>query len=392
MIKLLARIFIKDGKNYEEPRVRSAYGVLCGVAGIFFNILLFAGKLIAGMLSGAISVTADAFNNLSDAGSSLITLIGFRLAGQKPDNTHPFGHGRIEYISGLLVSIAVTLMGFELALSSVKRIANPQETELGTVTVVILIASLAVKLYMAFYNYTTGKKINSDALKVAATDSLCDSFSTFAVLVCMAISHFAAVNIDAFCGIGVSAVILITGVRSAVETIQPLLGQAPDRAFTDKIIKIAKSSPAVLGVHDLIVHDYGPGRRMISLHAEVSDKSDLITVHDDIDNIEKELSRELGCDAVIHIDPIAADDEDTRAAKEEAQERICEIDPRITIHDFRMVKGVTHTNIIFDAAVPFDIKSTDDEIKEKIRKSIFAETGKTAVVKIDRVHTDEKKA
>lgn len=391
MIKLLARIFIKDRKNYDDPHTRSAYGVLCGVAGIFFNILLFVGKLVAGTLSGAISVTADAFNNLSDAGSSLITLIGFKLAGQKPDNTHPFGHGRIEYISGLLVSIAVTLMGFELAVSSAERIAKPAETKLGTVTVAILAASLAVKLYMALYNYTTGKKINSDALKVAATDSLCDSFSTLAVLVCMVISRFVPGNIDAFCGIGVSAVILITGIRSAVETIQPLLGQAPDRAFTDKIISIAKSSPAVLGVHDLIVHDYGPGRRMISLHAEVSDKSDLITVHDDIDNIEKELSRELGCDAVIHIDPIAADDEATRAAKEEAQARVSEIDPRITIHDFRMVKGMTHTNVIFDAAVPFDIKSSDDDIKEEIRKSIFAETGKTAVVKIDRIHTDEKR-
>ena len=387
MIKLLSRLFIKDRDNTENPRVRSAYGMLCGIVGIFLNILLFAGKLVAGIASGAISVTADAFNNLSDAGSSLITLIGFRLAGQKPDNTHPFGHGRIEYISGLLVSIAVTLMGFELAVTSVERIITPRETKFGSLTVIILAVSVAVKLYMTLYNRAVGKKINSDAVKVAAVDSLCDSFSTLAVLVCMLISHFTSLEIDAYCGLALSVVILIAGIRSAIETIQPLLGQAPDKEFTDKIIRIAKSSPTVLGVHDLIVHDYGPGRRMISLHAEVSDKDDLIEAHDAIDNIERELSRELGCDAVIHMDPIAVGSEEVDAAKTEAQMRVHEIDPRITIHDFRMVKGPTHTNVIFDAAVPFDIKESDDDIKAAIRKGILEDTGKTAVVTIDRVHT-----
>lgn len=387
MIKLLSRLFIKDRDNTENPRVRSAYGMLCGIVGIFLNILLFAGKLAAGIASGAISVTADAFNNLSDAGSSLITLIGFRLAGQKPDNTHPFGHGRIEYISGLLVSIAVTLMGFELAVTSVERIITPRETEFGSLTVIILAVSVAVKLYMTLYNRAVGKKINSDAVKVAAVDSLCDSFSTLAVLVCMLISHFTSLEIDAYCGLALSVVILIAGIRSAIKTIQPLLGQAPDKEFTDKIIRIAKSSPTVLGVHDLIVHDYGPGRRMISLHAEVSDKDDLIEAHDAIDNIERELSRELGCDAVIHMDPIAVGSEEVDAAKTEAQMRVHKIDPRITIHDFRMVKGPTHTNVIFDAAVPFDIKESDDDIKAAIRKGILEDTGKTAVVTIDRVHT-----
>ena len=387
MIKLLSRFFIKNRNDTNDPRVRSAYGMLCGIVGIFFNILLFAGKLIAGIISGAISVTADAFNNLSDAGSSLITLIGFRLAGQKPDNTHPFGHGRIEYISGLLVSIAVTLMGFELAISSIERIITPKETEYSLLTVIILAVSVAVKLYMAAYNRAIGKKINSDAVKVASVDSLCDSFSTLAVLICTLISHFTSLEVDAYCGLALSVIILIAGIRSAIETLQPLLGQAPDKEFTDKIIRIAKSSPAVLGIHDLIVHDYGPGRRMISLHAEVSDHADLIEAHDAIDNLEKELAHELGCDAVIHMDPIAADDEETKTAKTEAQKRVREIDERITIHDFRMVKGPTHTNIIFDAAVPFDIKESDDEIKEMIRKGILEDRGKIAVVTVDRIHT-----
>ncbi len=387
MIKLLSRFFIKNRNDTNDPRVRSAYGMLCGIVGIFFNILLFAGKLIAGIISGAISVTADAFNNLSDAGSSLITLIGFRLAGQKPDNTHPFGHGRIEYISGLLVSIAVTLMGFELAISSIERIITPKETEYSLLTVIILAVSVAVKLYMAAYNRAIGKKINSDAVKVASVDSLCDSFSTLAVLICTLISHFTSLEVDAYCGLALSVIILIAGIRSAIETLQPLLGQAPDKEFTDKIIRIAKSSPTVLGIHDLIVHDYGPGRRMISLHAEVSDHADLIEAHDAIDNLEKELAHELGCDAVIHMDPIAADDEETKTAKTEAQKRVREIDERITIHDFRMVKGPTHTNIIFDAAVPFDIKESDDEIKEMIRKGILEDTGKIAVVTVDRIHT-----
>lgn len=387
MIKLLSRFFIKNRNDTDDPRVRSAYGMLCGIVGIFLNILLFAGKLIAGIISGAISVTADAFNNLSDAGSSLITLIGFRLAGQKPDNTHPFGHGRIEYISGLLVSIAVTLMGFELAISSIERIITPKETEYSLLTVIILAVSVAVKLYMASYNRAIGKKINSDAVKVASVDSLCDSFSTLAVLICTLISHFTSLEVDAYCGLALSVIILIAGIRSAIETLQPLLGQAPDKEFTDKIIRIAKSSPAVLGVHDLIVHDYGPGRRMISLHAEVSDHADLIEAHDAIDNLEKELAHELGCDAVIHMDPIAADDEETKTAKNEAQKRVRQIDERITIHDFRMVKGPTHTNVIFDAAVPFDIKESDDEIKEMIRKGILEDTGKIAVVTVDRIHT-----
>ncbi|MGM9663419.1 MAG: cation diffusion facilitator family transporter [Eubacteriales bacterium] len=387
MIKLLSRFFIKNHNDTDDPRVRSAYGILCGIVGIFLNILLFVGKLIAGIISGAISVTADAFNNLSDAGSSLITLIGFRLAGQKPDNTHPFGHGRIEYISGLLVSIAVTLMGFELAISSIERIITPKETEYSLLTVIILAVSVAVKLYMASYNRAIGKKIHSDAVKVASVDSLCDSFSTLAVLICTLISHFTSLEVDAYCGLALSVIILIAGIRSAIETLQPLLGQAPDKEFTDKIIRIAKSSPAVLGVHDLIVHDYGPGRRMISLHAEVSDHADLIEAHDAIDNLEKELAHELGCDAVIHMDPIAADDEETKTAKTEAQKRVREIDERITIHDFRMVKGPTHTNVIFDAAVPFDIKESDDEIKEMIRKGILEDTGKIAVVTVDRVHT-----
>lgn len=384
MIGFLSRLFIKDRQNVKEPRVREAYGFLCGVVGIFFNLLLFAGKLTVGLISGSISIVADAFNNISDAGSSCITLVGFRLAGQKPDTDHPFGHGRIEYLSGLIVSMLIVLMGFELGKSSVERIISPEPTVFSTVTVVILGVSVLVKLYMALYNRRIGKKIGSAAMMATATDSISDSVATAAVLVCTLIARFTSLELDAYCGLTVSVIILIAGVRSAIDTIQPLLGQPPEEEFVRAIEKIVRADPAVVGIHDLVVHDYGPGRRMISLHAEVPADGNILELHDAIDNVETRLKKELSCEAVIHMDPISTG-EDIAEAKQSVLARVQEIDERITIHDFRMVEGPTHTNVIFDAVVPFTVPLSDAEAAEAIRKKVKEENPNWyAVVQIDK--------
>lgn len=318
MFGLLSKIFIKNRDDLKNPAVRRAYGILSGTLGIVLNILLFAGKLTAGLISGSVAIVADALNNLSDAGSSVITLIGFRMAGQKPDKGHPFGHGRIEYISGLIVSMLIILMGFELGKSSVEKIISPGETEFSVVAAVILAVSVLVKLYMCCYNGKVGKKISSPAMKATATDSLGDCISTMVVLICMFITKFTSFDLDGICGAAVALFIFISGLRAAKETINPLLGVPPTDEFVDEIGETVMSHKGVLGFHDLIVHDYGPGRRMISLHAEVPADEDLLKTHDMIDNIEKELSAKLGCDAVIHMDPIETDDKITMEAREKS--------------------------------------------------------------------------
>ena len=316
MIRFLARIFIPDYKNTASPKVRNAYGSLCGILGIILNVILFGIKFFAGLLSGAISVMADAFNNLTDAGSSVITFIGFRMAGQKPDKDHPFGHGRIEYVSGLIVSMIIVLVGFELGKSSVEKIITPVAPVFSALTVVILLCSIAIKAYIACYNFKIGKEISSTAMKATANDSLSDCVATSAVLACLLISHFTDVNIDAYCGILVSVFILISGIRSAKETVDPLLGTPPEKSLIDEISDIVYAHEGVEGIHDLIIHDYGPGRMMISLHAEVPADANLIETHDMIDNIEKDLREKLDCDAVIHMDPIATEDEHTLEVKD----------------------------------------------------------------------------
>ena len=385
MISLLAKIFIKnrDGESPETLRLR--YGVLCGAFGIFLNLMLFVGKLVAGMLSGSISVTADAFNNLSDAGSSLITLVGFRIAGHKADSHHPFGHGRFEYISGLLVSILIILVGFELGKSSVEKLFAPEPVVFSALTLSILAVSVAVKLYMAFYNKRIGKKLDSPAMEATAVDSLSDAASTFVVFICMLLSHFFEWEIDAWCGLAVSGFILVSGIRSAKETIDPLLGQPPSAELVGRIESIVRSHPYVVGIHDLVVHDYGPGRLMISLHAEVPADGDLLKIHDSIDNAEKELNHALCCEAVIHMDPVETDDARTNETKEKIAALVRTLDPRITIHDFRMVSGETHTNVIFDAVVPFDVSLDEKEVAARISELVSALDGNYyAVVNIDK--------
>lgn len=367
LIHFLAKILIPDYKNTASSNVRNAYGALCGIMGIILNIILFGIKLLAGLLSGAISVMADAFNNLTDAGSSVITLIGFRMAGQKPDKHHPFGHGRIEYISGLIVSMIIILVGFELAKSSVEKILSPEAPDFSLVAIIILICSVFVKAYMAFYNFSIGKKITSSAMKATAYDSLSDCVATGAVLICLLISRFADINIDAYCGVAVSGFILFSGIRSAKETMDPLLGAPPSEELINEITEIVYAHEKVAGIHDLIVHDYGPGRMMISLHAEVPSDANLVETHDMIDNIEKDLREKLKCDAVIHMDPIATDDAHTLEVRDKITDIIKCIDSRMSIHDFRMVKGPTHTNVLFDLVIPFDIKKTEEEMRDNVQ-------------------------
>ena len=385
MITLLSKIFIKQHDDTDINKTRSSYGKLCGIVGIILNVFLFIIKIVAGMISGAISVMSDAFNNLTDAGSSLITLLGFRLSEQKPDKDHPFGHGRFEYISGFVVSIIILLVGFELAKTSFERIVTPVNVEFSYIAVIILVCAIVVKGYMAFYNFSIGRKIGSAAMKATGVDSLSDTVATSVVLICMFVALYTNLNIDAYCSLAVSLFIMYSGLKSAKETIDPLLGTPPEEAFINSIYSIVLSHSEIIGVHDLVVHDYGPGRLMISLHAEVDASSDMITVHDIIDNVEKELCERLNCSAVIHMDPVETDNEIINTLKEKITKSIFEIDERLSIHDLRTVSGPTHTNIIFDIVVPFDFTKSDSELKKEL-EILVSEFDKNyyTVINIDR--------
>ena len=369
MISLLARFFCKsDGKS--PAQLRTAYGILCGAVGIGLNLLLFLGKFFAGTLSGSVAITADAFNNLSDAGSSVVTLLGFRIAAKAPDPGHPFGHGRAEYLSGLAVSMLILLMGVELAKESLNKILHPALVEFSWLVIGILAASICVKLYMAMYNRSLGKKLSAPALLAAAADSLGDCMSTSAVLVATLIGHYFQLPVDGWVGILVALFIFKGGIDAAKDTIDPLLGKPPTPEFVKEIEDLVMAHKEISGIHDLVVHDYGPGRVMISLHAEVPATGSVMTIHDTIDNIEQELHRKLGCEAVIHMDPIATDDSTTVALRNKITELAHCIDPALSIHDFRMVPGPTHTNLIFDVVTPFGFRLEDAEVARQLRALI----------------------
>lgn len=391
MVTLLSRLFIKNHEQVTDPTVRRQYGVLCGAVGIGLNLLLFLGKFFAGTISGSIAITADAFNNLSDAGSSIVTILGFKLAGQKPDPDHPFGHGRMEYLSGLVVSMLILLMGFELLKSSVEKIRFPEAIQFSWLSVAILVASIAGKLYMSRYNRVIGDKINSAAMRATAADSLSDCISTTAVLVATLISHFFQWNIDGWVGLAVACFILYAGYNAAKETIDPLLGQAPDPELVMDIEKTVLEYHPIQSIHDMVVHDYGPGRMMISLHAEVPADGDLLTMHDTIDLAEQALRDKFGCDAVIHMDPIVTDDEHVLHMRSKMAQLVKVIDERITVHDFRMVTGPTHTNLIFDVACPFDLKLADGDVKHQVEAIVDLLDGNyKAVVMVDRIYASGK--
>ena len=372
MITLLARLFIRDRDKVADAGVRRAYGMLCSLTGIGLNILLFLGKYLAGRLSGSIAMTADAFNNLSDAGSSVITLLGFRMAAKKPDPGHPFGHGRIEYLSGVAVSLIIIVVGVQLGLESIDKIMSPEPVDAGLVPMLVLVASICVKGYMFAYNRGIGRKINSPGMSATAMDSLSDSIATSVVLISMLLARFADVNVDGWGGAAVAVFIIFSGFKAAKETLSPLLGNPPDPQLVRDITDIVMSHPEVLNVHDLIVHDYGPGRLRISLHAEVPGDGDIYALHDAIDTAEYELQQKLGCSAVIHMDPVSPDGTKTAHMREELAEAAKAIDPRLTIHDFRIVDGPTHTNVIFDAVLPNDSPVTEDDAKAQLETIVHS--------------------
>ncbi len=370
MVGLLSRFFVPNLQDVQNPRTRQAYGVLCGIVGIVLNLLLFAGKFLAGIISGSIAITADAFNNLSDAGSSVITLIGFRLAGQDPDSDHPFGHGRMEYVSGLIVAMLILLVAVELLQGAVEKIFYPVMPAFSWLVLAILLVSVFVKGYMALYNHKIGKKIDSAAMRATATDSLSDAIATTVVLICTVISHFTGFVIDSYCGLAVSLFIFYAGIQAAKDTINPLLGQAPDPAFVEQIRQLVLAEEEIIGIHDLIVHNYGPGRILISLHAEVPADGDILVLHDKIDLIEHKLRDTLHCSAVIHMDPVCENDEQTSRLKEDVQAYLTQLDGALTLHDFRLVKGPSHTNVIFDVVVPFGFSMSDRELTKAISAHI----------------------
>lgn len=386
MIGLLAKMM--GVEEYSANKKRSAYGKICGGVGIFLNILLFVGKFVAGVISNSIAITADAFNNLSDAGSSLVTLIGFKLAEQKPDSDHPFGHGRIEYLAGLVVSAVILMMGFELVKDSIDKILHPSPVEFSVVVLVILVASILLKFYMAYYNFTYGKRFESSTLRATATDSLSDCVSTSVVLLATIIGHFTDVQIDGFCGIAVGVLIFIAGINAARETLSPLLGEAPDPEFVQQIedVVLSYDTENIVGIHDLIVHDYGPGRRIISLHAEVPAEGDILVMHDVIDNLEMKFRHELGCLTTIHMDPVVTTDERVTALKEKCVDIVKGIGDSLSLHDFRVVFGETHTNMIFDVVVPYEFYLSDEETKKMIQGKVWEKIGKNyfVVITIDK--------
>ena len=390
MISVLAKWLIPNWEQVEDSAVRRAWGALCGFVGIGLNILLFAGKLAAGTLSGSIAITADAFNNLSDAGSSVVTLLGFRLAGKKPDAGHPFGHGRLEYVSGLIVAGLILLMGAELAKSSVDKILHPEAVTFSWLAAGILLASIGVKLYMYLYNRAVGKKIKSAAMSATAADSLSDTAATSAVLLAMVIGKLTDVQLDGWVGLVVALFILWSAVQAARDTISPLLGQAPDPMLVKEIESLVMAHDTVVGIHDLVVHDYGPGRCIISLHAEVPADEQVLELHDVIDNIEEELAQKLHCEAVIHMDPVVVGDPTVTALHQQVAALVKTIDPRITIHDFRMVPGQTHTNLIFDAVIPFDERLTRQQVADRIRQMVSEMEGDyRAVVKVENSYVSK---
>lgn len=384
MVTLLERIFLKEGAVGDERR---AYGILCGALGIALNLLLFAGKYLAGILSGSIAVMADAFNNLSDAGSSAITLLGFQFAGRRADEEHPFGHGRIEYLSGLAVSVAIIVMGIELGKSSIEKIIRPEEVDTGLLSMGILAVSVAVKLYMSFYNKRIGGRIGSAAMKATATDSLSDALATSVVFLSMLVMRFTGLNVDGWCGALVAVFILRAGYGAVKETLNPLLGQPPEPEFIEAVERIVMSRPEIIGMHDLVVHDYGPGHCMISLHGEVDGSGDIFALHDAVDGAETELRECLGCEAVIHMDPVNLKDPEMKEKRAKTEEIVKGIDERLTIHDFRLVRGGGVTKLLFDVAAPFEMEMSQEELRRQVQNRVAeAMPGCAALINVEHLY------
>ena len=364
MTAMLLRLFVKNFENTESPQVRRDIGTLSGKVGIFCNILLFAFKLAVGTLTGSVSITADAMNNLSDASGSVVTLIGFHMAGKPADEEHPYGHARAEYLSGLAVAALILVIGMELVKTSVDKIIHPAAVEFTAAAALVLAASVGVKLWMFLFNRGLGKRIDSTALMATAADSRNDCITTTAVLVAAIAERFLSIPMDGWMGLAVAAFILFSGFNLAKETVSPLLGQCTDPELREKIVDYVVSQPKVLGYHDLMVHDYGPGHRFASLHVEMDRREDPLVCHELIDDMEMECMRNHNVQLVIHYDPVVTDDPELRRLKEQVEGLLRQWDERLTLHDFRMVPGKSHMNLVFDVTLPFDLRSQRDQLRQ----------------------------
>lgn len=374
MTQLLLRLFVKNHQDTQSPAVREGYGKLAGLTGIVVNALLCAGKLLAGALSGSVSIMADAINNLSDAASSIVTLLGFKLAAKPADDAHPYGHQRVEYLAGLTVAALILLIGAELVKSSIQRILHPEAVAFTAVGAAVLLLSIAAKLWLCLFYRKLGKSIRSEALLASAADSRNDVASTAAVLAAYAFAYFTHIQIDGWAGLLVAVFILWSGVGIARDTIDPLLGEAPDEALVHAIAQEIRSYDArVLGIHDLIVHDYGPGRRFASVHVELDAREDVLEAHELIDNIERDVTKKLRVELVIHYDPIVTDDAEVNEVRQRVEAIVTEIDLRLSFHDFRMVRGREHSNVIFDLVLPFDLRGQEPSLRARIGEALHAE-------------------
>lgn len=363
MTDLLGKLFIKDRDNVTDKKVRGAWGTLVSVVGILLNVLLFAGKFTVGTLSGAVSIAADAWNNLSDAGSQLVSLVSFRLAAKPADHDHPFGYARIEYISSMIVAFLILLIGFDTAKEAIGKIIHPEKTEFSWISVIVLAASILVKLWIALFNKRVGQKIHSSVMEATASDSLSDVIATTAVLISLLVLKFTGFDPDAYLGVLVALLILRAGIEIMKDTMNSILGEAPDPEMVESVVNLVMSHEGALGVHDLMAHNYGPGCMVISLHVEVDGDVNIFDSHELIDDLENEIRRDLGFMATIHMDPIVTNDEETNANRAATAQKMKEIDERLMIHDFRMVKGKNHINLIYDISTPFDVKMTDAELR-----------------------------
>jgi len=384
-LSILAKLFIKDYKNTSDNTVRNKYGILTSVTGILVNIILFIIKLIASVITSSISIAADAFNNLSDAGSSIITFIGFHLAGKPADRDHPFGHGRAEYICSMFVSMMILFMGFELAKSSVSKILSPEKTTLSQVATLILIISVLAKLWMFLFNRKIGKSINSTPIIATAKDSLSDVVATSVVIISLITEKIFDISVDGVVGLIVSGFILYTGIMTIKDSLTPLLGSLPDKELVEDIKNTIMAHSEISGTHDMIIHNYGPNRYMMSVHVEVPCDCDVLKIHDKIDIIEREIYSKFNCNAVIHMDPIETNNEYINSTSNKINEIIKSIDENLSMHDFRMVSGETHTNVIFDVVVPYKFKMSSSELTELIQQKIFeVDSSFFAVITIDK--------
>lgn len=371
MTNLLVKLFIQNSERTDEPKVRGAYGTLAGLVGIVCNVILFLAKLLIGAISGSVSITADAVNNLSDASSNIVTLVAFRLAQKPEDKEHPYGHARIEYLSGLAVAALILIIGVQLAKDSFHKILHPESVEFSIALVVVLTLSILMKLWMALFNRALGKKIDSATLMATAADSRNDVISTGAVLLAAIAAHFSGLNLDGYVGFLVALFILYSGVDIAKNTISPLLGAPADEELV-RLVKheISHFDPRVLGVHDLMVHDYGPGQTFASIHVEVDRREDVMEIHEMIDNAERMMLENHRIHLTIHYDPIVTDDAEVSRMREKVQAQLKALDPRLTFHDFRMVMGNDHTNLIFDVVIPYALRGQEQALQEKLEASL----------------------